>query len=84
MNCPRHGSADRSPQRMPGLAPRLHDKGEILLPDDDFTSVDFERFGAQLGSQAVFFSFQKNNANDTGEAQTTKRNIRNRQHQVTL
>lgn len=69
---------------MPRLILRIYGQCEIALPDNDFTSLDFDCLGTQVGGKAVFFSMQQDNADDSGEMKTTKRDIRYGEHQRTI
>ncbi|MGM9589984.1 MAG: hypothetical protein ACI3V0_07425 [Faecousia sp.] len=59
-------------------------QNEATLLDEDFAGCDFDRFGPQIGGKAVFLSVQKHNADDSGEMNTTNRDICNGEHQRTI
>lgn len=56
----------------------------MTLLDDDFANLDFDCLGSQVGGKAVFFSTQKDNADDSGKMVATKRDIRYGEHQCTI
>lgn len=56
----------------------------MTLLDDDFVRIDFDCLGSQVGGKAVFFSTQKDNADDSGKMVATKRDIRYGEHQCTI
>ena len=84
MDCTGHSSADRGAQRVPG-GPLWSDfQDKAALPDYDFTGLNFDCLGTQIGGKAVFFSMQEDNADDPGEMNPTKWNFSNREHQGTV
>ena len=83
MDCPNQGSTHRSTQGMPGLTLWSDCQDKAILPDDDFTSFDFDCLGTQIGGKTVFFSPQMHNADDSCEVKTTKWDFGNREHQRT-
>lgn len=84
VDCAGHSSADGGAQRVPGrpLWPDFQEKA--TLPDYDFTGLDFNCLGAQIGGKAVFFSMQKHDADDACEAEPSKWDFGNREHQGTV
>ena len=56
----------------------------MTLLDDDFANLDFDCLGSQVGGKAVFFSTQKDNADDSGKMVATKRDIRYGEHQCII
>lgn len=69
---------------MPCRTMRSDFQDKAVLPDDDFARLDFDCLGTQIGGEAVFFSMQKNNTNDSSEMNPTQRDIRNGEHQRTV
>lgn len=69
---------------MPSLTLRFDCQNKVALPDDDFAVLDFDCLGSQVGGKAVFFSTQKDNADDSGKMVATKRDIRYGEHQCTI
>lgn len=84
MDSPNHGSTHRSAQGMPCRTMRSDFQDKAVLPDDDFARLDFDCLGTQIGGEAVFFSMQKNNTDDSSEMNPTQRDIRNGEHQRTV
>ena len=59
------------------LWPDCQDKA--VLPDDDFTILDFDCLCTQIGGKAVFFPVQKHDADDACVMKSSQRDIRNRE-----
>ena len=56
----------------------------MTLPDDDFARIEFDCLGSQVGGKAVFFSTQKDNADDSGEMNPAQWDVRYGEHQRTI
>ena len=66
---------------MPSRTLRFDCQNKVALPDDDFTSFDFDCLGTQIGGKTVFLSVQKDNADDSGKMEATERDVRCGEHQ---
>lgn len=69
---------------MPSRTLRFDCQNKVALPDDDFTSFDFDCLGTQIGGKTVFLSVQKDNADDSGKMEATERDVRCGEHQRTI